>query len=146
MIDLSIVFYLHRPSSIIESFSRGMLCFGFYIWFQGLVIFPGTKTKRQHCVNYAYLYAQWKNSFRQTKCVPLCQKMAVIWRTSMLVYSIGFHCQRDCKERNVRCSLWRRIKWTWKDLLTQTRKRKKQKWNVMKIAPWVATEVKRNMC
>ena len=45
MIDLSIVSDFYRPYSIIESFSSGMLCCGFYIWFQGLVFFQVLKLK-----------------------------------------------------------------------------------------------------
>ena len=34
---------------------------------------------------------------------------------------------RNAKQRNARCSRWRMIEWTRKDLLKETSKRKKQK-------------------
>ena len=69
-------FYFYRPYGIIESFSRGMLCCGFYIWFQGLVIFPGTKTKRQLtlCWLRLFVYTVKKTAFAEPSTTPYAKR------------------------------------------------------------------------
>ena len=63
------------------------------------------------------------------------QKMAAIWRTSMPVYlhaphQLDVQSERDCKERNTRCSWWHWIEWKCKNLLKLCQRNKK--WNTMK--------------